>query len=410
MVQTRTGGIRQSSGLAHFLKYDGIHASSEVLVIHTHDRRQSRIEFLSPVGNRRHVHLFRIVRSNQHPVGRGLLIDELFVVGHRRQLFGNAVLFIDFSHDIFQTQRSVIQNGMFILVQTFQTDDQIFRFQFFQFFGGQNIAGGRFRSVIGILYQFAEIGRLVQFRIDPRFLNIRFHILQHHRIRLGIGKQRLKQLHCLTHILAQSGQSDIHSLAARRNEIIAGQIVELLLDLLRSHFARSQIIQILHSRTQRLVLIGAHIEHIHHGKQIVRRILLVKHRNLRFRNRFVHVLGIIQEHRFYRLHLGSLYLAQERTGRIPVHEYRGNGRLGYFLFIRILPFALVHQSIVILEIGLREIHDLLFGNLAHLLQGSHLILPLDPIDERIDEKIRPGAVAFQLRLQITLVIINGSLN
>ena len=70
-------------------------------------------------------------------------------------------------------------------------------------------------------------------------------------------KDLIKQLHRFAHILVQSRQADIYSLAARRNIIITSQIIKLLFNLFRRHFAGAQIIQILHSRPQSLVLVRA---------------------------------------------------------------------------------------------------------------------------------------------------------
>ena len=123
------------------------------------------------------------------------------------------------------------------------------------------------------------------------------------------------------------------------------------------------------------------------SKEVVCLVLLVEQR--KFANSsLTHILTEVNEHMLYRSNYRSLYLLQERTGSVTVHEDRRNGGFVHLLDIGILALALVHHSIVaVLQIGVGKCHHVVLGDLLHLLHALHNICPWLVVDECLHEEV-----------------------
>ena len=102
-----------------------------------------------------------------------------------------------------------------------------------QLLGCQGIAIGIVRAIETILCQIGKVVLLVEFVISTLFLTYSNILLPGFIVDLGMLQHIFKQRECLRHILTQSIEVHGDGTGVDRNIVVAGQLIELLLDLLR---------------------------------------------------------------------------------------------------------------------------------------------------------------------------------
>ena len=118
------------------------------------------------------------------------------------------------------------------------------------------------------------------------------------------------------------------------------------------------------SGTECLVIVVTHIKEVNQLENIIRCILFVKYRNIRFCFQLGKILGVVQEYRFDRSHYACLYFFQEGTGSVAIHHDRSDFGFRHLLLIRVFALSLVDDGvIVIFQIFVGKGYDVILGQL-----------------------------------------------
>ena len=134
--------------------------------------------------------------------------------------------------------------------------------------------------------------------------------------------------------------------------------------------------------TQCLVIVVTHIKKVNQLEDVIRCILFVEYRNIRFSLQLGEVFGIIQEYRFNRSHYACLNFFQESADCIAVHHDRSDFRLRHLLLIRVFALLLVDNGIVIIfQIFVGKSYDVIFCQFRHAVESSHFIRPVATVYE-----------------------------
>ena len=94
------------------------------------------------------------------------------------------------------------------------------------------------------MHQGAEIAALVEFGVHARFFQLLDAHLGHHRVGFGVLHHIFKQGQGLRHVLAQATQSNSDVACAYTDVIVAGKLVELLLDFLVAHLVGAEVFNV----------------------------------------------------------------------------------------------------------------------------------------------------------------------
>ena len=290
---------------------------------------------------------------------------------------------------------------MLVLAELGQQLEQLGRVLAEQLLGGEAVALAVILSVEAVLHQGREVALLVGLGVGLALGHQCHVVLPGLRVGLGMLHEVLKQGQGLGHVLGEAVQADADAAVAHVDVVVAGQLVELLLQLLVGEAVGAQVVEIFGSvgvadvglvakliaegELETAVLGVLDVDIGYGGVQVGRGALHFAKGQ---------VVLEVDEARLDGLHRSVLNVLHEVAHQLAVGGDGGDLRLVNLLLVQVLALTLVDCHVVVgAQMALGKADDLLLGDFADAVEALHLLLPGHFVDEGIDEHAGAGLVA-----------------
>ena len=160
------GVVSQTAGFTHLLEHDGVHATAVVFVEEGHQSGFVGIKWALVVVDHTKVDVLGIVRSDENLVLVGGLQFVVLALGHGLKFSFGLVVLSDNSSHFFGSHRTIIQNGMLIVLEVFQEIEKLFRVNLTQLVDGDLV---ELRVVLArdtVIVQGTEVFSLIRLGVE----------------------------------------------------------------------------------------------------------------------------------------------------------------------------------------------------------------------------------------------------
>ena len=139
-----------------------------------------------------------------------------------------------------------------------------------------------FSPIANVIPHIGEAGLLIELVVSPALQDIRFQLRKNCSVRNRIEDSVFNDAQGLPDIFIQSGDADGRNSIAGRQDLIASQFVQILVDLLCATGRSSKIRKIIQGKRQARVVLAAHVENHPDLGDVIDVILLVKQLDVLF--------------------------------------------------------------------------------------------------------------------------------
>ena len=262
------------------------------------------------------------------------------------------------------------------------------------------------RTIDGIVHQILEIGPLVFLRIIAAFQHQIHILIVRFLIAFCLVHHLFQQCQRLRHLRLQPRECDVDIVGIHIHGIVAGHLVEFLLNLGQCVLRGTHVAQVIGSNVVTVVVLLTELIAEHQRKEVVFYVLLVDQRQMTLCLSHRQVFLEVHEHRLNGFHLRLLNVLHETAHHIAVSRNGRDGRLVNLLLQRVCTLRLEYSGIAVGEETVSEAHNLLLGDLRDAIHLVDVLLPCLAVNKGLHMLSDAPLVAFQSTLVVQLLVVD----
>ena len=193
----------------------------------------------------------------------------------------------------------------------------------------------------------------------------------------------LQQFQGCRHVLAESRERDVQVIAIDADVIVAGQLIELLLDIGSRQLLGTYVLKIVGGDIVTVVILMTEVETKHEIEQLVVGILLIQEGQALLNLSNGDITIEIEELRLNRLYLSILDIRHKTAYLVTIGGNWRDGRLVNLLLKGVNTLLLEDSGITIGKETAGEVDNLLLCHAGNTLRLTDMMLPTLTIDKSV---------------------------